>query len=453
MPTVWRMFAREHERKRMQPPRSTSLKRMQWTAVILCAIAIAINYLDRSTISIANPQIRAEFHMSAAQFGALQSAWSLAYAIAQVPVGLLIDRVGPGILLGISLILWSIAVAAGGLVANYTRLFIARAVLGITESPAYPTAVRVTSDWFQVRDRGVPTGVFTMGSNIGTAIGPPLLTALMLLAGWRWMFIIMGIVGIGASVMWFWLYRDPNRAALDSTEITYLEANKSGRGEAPITARQWSRLFRFRTTWGMVLGAFCSGYGIWMYITWLPGYLEGEHHMSIARTGLLASIPLVCSIVGSFCGGYASDRLIARGVPIVQARKLPAALGYLASAVFTAFAAMSTAPAPAIAWISLAMFFLWFAVAAKWTLITAVSPQDFCGSCSSIQNFGSYLGGAFSPVLTGLIVDRTGSFVLALSIGGAVMAVGAAVYYFMVGAPITDAHLSDPRGSRFAIPR
>jgi MFS family permease len=114
----------------------------------------------------------------------------------------------------------------------------------------------------------------------------------------------------------------------------------------------------------------------------------------------LASIPVVCSMFGSFCGGYASDRLIARGMQIVQARKLPAALGYLGSALFTAFAALSTAPARAILWISLAMFFLYFAVAAKWTLITAVSPQDYCGSCSSIQNFGSYLGGACSPVLT-----------------------------------------------------
>jgi len=430
----------------MQLPRSTLLKRMQWTAVILCAAAIAINYLDRSTIAIANPQIRAEFHMSAAQFGALQSAWSLAYALAQIPVGLLIDRFGPGILLGISMILWSIAVAAGGLVANYTRLFIARAVLGVSESPAYPTAVRVTSDWFHVRDRGVPTGVFNMGSNIGIAIGPPLLTVLMLLAGWRWMFIIMGIIGIGASVLWFWLYRDPRKAALGSADTAYIEANKSRRSGAPITARQWGRLFRFRTTWAMMLGAFCSGYGIWMYVTWLPGYLEGEHHISIARTGYLASIPLICSMFGSFWGGYASDRLIARGMPIVQARKLPAALGYLGSAIFTGFAAHSTAPAPAILWISLAMFSLYFAVAAKWTLITAVSPQDFCGSCSSIQNFGSYLGGACSPVLTGLIVDRTGSFVLALTIGGIVMAVGAAIYYFMVGAAITDANLLDHPG-------
>jgi len=431
-----------------QPPRSPSMRRMQWVALILCAAAIAINYLDRSTIAIANPEIRQEFHISAAEFGALQSAWSVAFAITQIPVGLLIDRIGPGMLLGVSMILWSIAVAAGGFASNYTQLFIARAVLGITESPAYPTAVRVTSDWFQVNDRGTPSGVFNMGANIGTAIGPPLLTALMLLFGWRYMFIAMGAAGIGASILWFWLYRDPRKAALSSSDAAYFEGNRSRRSGAPITARQWSRLFRFRTTWAMILGSFCSGYGIWMYVTWLPGYLEGQHHISIARTGYLASIPLICSIIGSFCGGYASDRFIVLGLPLVKARKLPAAAGYLASGLFTALAAYSNGPGAAILWISLAMFFLWFAVAAKWTLVTAVSPQDYCASYSSIQNFGGFLGGACSPVLTGLIVDRTGSFVLALAIGGIFMTLAAAIFYFMVGAPITDADLGAPHKAK-----
>jgi MFS family permease len=417
------------------------MKRIQWAALILCAAAIAINYLDRSTISIANPEIRKEFDISAAQFGALQSAWSFAFAITQIPVGLLIDRIGPGMLLGVSMILWSVAVAAGGLASNYTQLFIARAVLGVTESPAYPTAVRVTSDWFQVGDRGAPSGVFNMGANIGTAIGPPLLTALMLLFGWRYMFIAMGGIGIGASILWFLLYRDPGKVALSATDAAYFEANRARRSGSPITARQWIRLFRFRTTWAMILGAFCSGYGIWMYVTWLPGYLEGEHHVSIGRTGWLAAIPLICSIIGSFCGGYASDRLVALGVPLVKARKLPAALGYLASALFTALASYSDAPGTAILWISLAMFFLWFAVAAKWTLVTAVSPQDYCASCASIQNFGGFMGGACSPVLTGLIVDKTGSFVLALALGGIMTALAAAIFYFMVGAAITDADL------------
>jgi len=162
-----------------------------------------------------------------------------------------------------------------------------------------------------------------MGANIGTALGPPLLTGLMLLFGWRYMFITMGIVGICASMVWFWLYRDPEKEAPTSIDGSPAEA-KSKASAPQITARQWSRLFRFRTTWAMILGAFCSGYGLWMYITWLPGYLEGEHHISIARTGYLASIPLFCSILGSFCGGYVSDRLVKQKVSLVEARRLPA---------------------------------------------------------------------------------------------------------------------------------
>jgi cyanate permease len=131
-------------------------------------------------------------------------------------------------------------------------------------------------------------------------------------------------------------------------------------------------------------------------------------------------------------------------MPIVKARKLPTALGYAGSALFTVFAASSATTGPAVLWISCAMFFLYFAVAGKWTLITAVSPQPYCASCSSIQNFGSYLGGACSPFLTGLIVDRTGSFVSALLIGALVMTAGAAFYYFMVATPIAETDLAAP---------
>jgi len=144
---------------------------------VLCAAAIAINYLDRSTIAIAYPEIRKEFDLSAAQFGALQSAWSLLYAIAQIPVGLMIDGLGPRMLLGVSLIVWSLAVAAGGLASSYRQLFVARAVLGITESPAYPTAVRVTSDWFHSTK-----GAFPQASSIWAPISGPRWDRLCLLA-------------------------------------------------------------------------------------------------------------------------------------------------------------------------------------------------------------------------------------------------------------------------------
>lgn len=131
---------------------------MQWVAIGLVTAAITLNYVDRSTLAIANVLIRRDFGISATEIGALQSAWSLTYAIFQVPVGFLLDRIGPRFLVGAALVLWSVAQGAGGLAVSYVQLLWSRVMLGAAESPAFPSAVRVTCDWFDVRHRGRPTG-------------------------------------------------------------------------------------------------------------------------------------------------------------------------------------------------------------------------------------------------------------------------------------------------------
>ena len=127
---------------------SPRMRRMQWVAIGLATAAIALNYIDRSTLAISNLTIRQEFDINATAIGALQSFWSLTYACCQIPVGFLLDRLGPRYLVGLALVAWSVAQAAGGLAATYTHLMWARIALGGTESPAFPGAVRVTSDWF-----------------------------------------------------------------------------------------------------------------------------------------------------------------------------------------------------------------------------------------------------------------------------------------------------------------
>jgi sugar phosphate permease len=174
-----------------------------------------------------------------------------------------------------------------------------------------------------------------------------------------------------------------------------------------------------------------------MYGTWLPGYLEMQHHVSIAKTGFLAMIPLTCSIVGSLLGGYVTDMLAHRGVGIVSSRKLPAAFGYVLAAFFCAIASWTEGLNVALASISASMFFLSFAQSGKWTLITAIAPQSYAGSVSSIQNFGSYIGGTVSPLVTGMVVDATGSFALALALGAIIMVMAALLYSIVVRDPIT----------------
>jgi MFS family permease len=412
---------------------SPRMRRMQWIAIGLATAAIALNYVDRSTLAIGNVTIRQEFGLNATAIGALQSFWSLTYACFQIPIGFLLDRLGPRYLVGLALVAWSVAQAAGGLASSYTQLMWARIALGATESPAFPGAVRVTSDWFHVKDRGKPTGVYNSGGSIGPAIAPPLLTALMLGFGWRTMFITMGIAGLLGALVWFKLYRDPAKTALEPQDEAYLAENRAA--EAPVELRNWVRLFRFRSMWGLMLGAFCTGYAVWMYQTWLPAYLEMQQHISIAKTGFLAMIPLIFSVLGAWAGGWITDRF-ARGMEIVASRRLPSILGLLLSGMFTIIATTATSGTMAVIWISAAMFFLSLGISGKWTLITAVAPQSYCTSVASIQNFGGYIGGTVSPLVTGIVVDMTGSFVIALAIGAGITVLGAIILQTAVRAPI-----------------
>jgi len=410
------------------------MRRMQWIAIGLATAAIALNYIDRSTLAIGNVTIRQEFGLNATAIGALQSFWSVTYAFFQIPVGFLLDRLGPRYLVGLALVAWSAAQAAGGLASSYTQLMWARIVLGATESPAFPGAVRVTSDWFHVKDRGKPTGVYNSGGSIGPAIAPPLLTALMLGFGWRTMFITMGVAGLIGSLVWFKLYRDPAKTVLEPQDEAYLAENRAA--EAPVELRNWGRLFKFRSMWGLMLGAFCTGYAVWMYQTWLPAYLEMQQHISIAKTGFLAMIPLVFSVLGAWAGGWVTDRF-ARGMEIVSSRRLPSILGLLLSGLFTIIATTASSGTTAVIWISAAMFFLSLGISCKWTLITAVAPQSYCTSVASIQNFGGYIGGTVSPLVTGIVVDVTGSFVVALAIGAGITVLGAVILQFVVRSPIS----------------
>jgi MFS family permease len=179
-----------------------------------------------------------------------------------------------------------------------------------------------------------------------------------------------------------------------------------------------------------------------MYQTWIPAYLEMQQHVSIARTGILASIPLIAAIIGCLVGGWFSDRLCSMGVNLIDSRKLPCVGGLLACGLFTALTITARDATEAIILMSLAQFFLSVSVAGKWSLTTASAPQSYCTSIAGLMNFGGYLGGTVSPVVTGYVVDTTGSFVIAFGIGAVMSVIGALALYVMFKGPITAEDLA-----------
>ncbi len=429
-------------------PRVRSIQR---AALAMLVAAGVINYIDRATLAVANLMIRDDLGLSIADMGYLLSAFLWAYAFAQLPTGAMVDKLWPRVLLTFGLSLWSFAQFLGGLVQSFGQFFAARLLLGVGEAPQFPTCARVVRDWFHPRDRGLATGIFNCASSLGTAIAVPLLTFLMLSFGWRLMFMVMGVAGLVMAAVWYVFYRNPSDVDLTAEEIAYRTHGDPPGERTVVTLKEWRQLFRFRTTWGMILGYFGCIYLTWIYTAWLPGYLELERHMSVKFTGFAAAIPFVFGVVGGILGGYLTDILVRRGVSPVNSRRYPATIALCGTAACTVAAAFVTSNALAIAFISASLFLLYVTSTCAWALSSVAAPTNCTASIGAMQNFGGYLGGALAPTVTGLIVQNTGSFIPALVVGALIGLASASAYFFVVDQPITAGDL-DAVGRHDAAP-
>ena len=401
------------------------VRRIQRTTILLLFLAGIVNFLDRGSLSIANLAIRHDLHLSGTQIGLLASVFSFSYGLAQLPIGAWLDRFGARILLGTGLLVWSGAQAATAFVGGYSQFLPLRILLGVGEAPFFPAGIQSIKGWFPQDRRGRPTGVMNASTMLGQAIAPPILTGLMLSAGWRAMFGVIGLAGILLALAWFPLYRDPKSVQL-------AEQAFQQKGEA----REWVSLFRSRNVWGMVLGFSGINYTGWLYLTWLPNYLEVERHVSVARTGVLAALPFLLGALGMYSSGFVSDVLTRHGRDPLQTRKSQIVVGMVLSAAFT-FLVPNAATALGAVWlVGGALFCVHFAGTAAWGLVQFSAPSEQIASVASIQNFGSFMVATIAPVLTGIILDRTHSFRISLLICSAVTLAGAAAYAFLVRGPI-----------------
>ncbi len=419
----------------MLPAPLSRIRRIQKTALILLVISGVINYVDRASLAVGLPLIRQDLGISLAHSGVLLSAFLCAYAICQLPAGAAVDRLGARLLLSAGVVLWSLAQILGGMVSSFWEFMGVRALLGLGESPQFPSCARVVADWFARRDRGLATGVWNCSSSLGTALAAPLLTILMVHLGWRWMFILMGLAGLVVGFTFYCLHRDPKQLRLSAAELEYLSGSE--RERLPMSLRDWRRLFGFSTTWGMLCGFFGIVYMSWLYYAWLPQYLEIQWHLSIAKTGWVAAIPFTCGVVGSLTGGRICDILSRRGLSTINSCKIPIVCVLFAVVLCTVLAAYSSTSLLAVGYISLSLLMINAGSTAAWAMATVAAPQNYAASLGSIQNFGGYVGGAIAPALTGYMVQATASFQSALLVAAGVALFAGIGHLFFVRAPIS----------------
>ena len=391
-------------------------RRRQTLTLSLLFAAGVINFFDRSSLAVANSTIRAEMHLSGTEMGWLLSAFSLAYGIAQLPLVALLPRFGTRAVLGTGLALWSAAQAATGFVRGLPSFLLLRVLLGAGEAPFYPAGVQTVREWFSPATRGRATAVMSMSQTLGLAVAPPLLTWLILRAGWRAMFVLLGGAGLLVAVAWIVFYR-PRR-----------KASPRNSWETGLATEAFRILLRRRTVWGMMLGFGGINYTNWLYTAWIPGYLQTARHLSLARTGWLASIPFLCGAAGMMLSGVSADGFARRGFRLTTVHRTQIIVGMIVSAASTSFVARSGSTGAAVVGISGALFAIHFAGTSGWGYAQAVSSARYVASLSALQNFASFIIASAAPVTTGWLLDRTHSFTIALGLCSVITLLGALSY-------------------------
>lgn len=421
------------------------MKKYQRITVVFLLLIGIVNYLDRSALSIANTSIQKDMMISPSQMGILLSAFSIAYAFAQLPMGMIIDRLGSKIALGASLLGWSVAQAAFGMVHSFAGFMGLRVLLGIGEAPMFPSAAKALSEWFDANERGTPTGVVWSSTCLGPCLAPPLLTLFMVNFGWRGMFIITGVIGVVLALCWLTFYKSKARYLAElAAEGKPLPAGQ----QAPAAAAQapkasyfagWLDLFKHRSTWGAVLGFMGVIYMLWLHLTWLPGYFEREHGLDLYKTAWVVSLAYGFGAAGTIVAGRFCDVLVKRGMSVLASRKFSVITGLVLAALFTLPLSFVTGLAGCIILLCLALFSINMASATAWMIVNTIVDSQRVASFGSIQNFGGYIAGSVAPIVTGFSIQYSGSFTTAFMISAVVALCSAVAYFLLLRAPIGSA--------------
>jgi len=376
--------------------------RTRWYYVGMVAVAIAISYFDRQTVSLAIAAIQKTIPISNQQFSYLQTAFLLSYAALYALGGRMLDRLGTrrGFLLIMTT--WSIACMLHGVATGFAWLLAMRFLLGMGEGGGFPAATRVIAEWLPPNERSTGMGLINGGTAIGSVLAPPLIGLILFLSGWRMVFFASGALGLLWVLWWAVVYRDHPAALTVETPVDHLEARVLAR---QLTFRQ---VIGMRSVQALVSAKFMSDSAWYFLLFWLPKYLYDVRGFDVKHVSYYAWIPFAASGVGSALGGWTSSRMLQRGLSLDLARKL--VLGVNA-AMMPAVMLVSLVPVQyAILLFSIAFFSQQSWSALIMTIPADIFPLSVVGSVAGLVGFGGSIGGALFGLIAGALLGHGYSY-------------------------------------------
>ena len=365
------------------------------------AISLAVlSYVQRVAISQAAGPISHDLHLNKAEMGLIFGAFGLSYAIFELPMGLLGDKIGVRRVLLQIVTAWSIFTALTGAAWSVVSLWVTRFLFGAGEAGCFPNLTRMLSVWLPKRERLTAQSLMWACTRWGGAATPPIVLGAIALFGWRWAFVALAALGVIWSLIFFaWFKDDPaQHKSVNAAELELIENNRMLPQEHGGARRHWLRVLATPQVALLTIQYFCFAFVWYFYVTWLPTYLREARHQSTARAALLSVLPLLFGGFGSLVSGY---------LPLRLSRRWIAFSGFFITALLLLAFTRINAVVPAMICLGFASFFSDLTMPISWNACIEIGGSYTATVAAAMNMFGNFAG-FVAPVVSGYILQRTG---------------------------------------------
>lgn len=396
----------------------------RWVVLLMIFIVYMIAGADRANIGVVIPYIKKDFGLSNTDIGAMASLFYIGYALIQIPSGYLYSKFGVRGLFSVAMLLTSAATYYIGTASSALGLKAGRVLLGVAEGPIPIAMLTTINRWFPPQEKGIATGVYMSSIKFAPAVVPPLCALIISTLGWRDVFYIFAIPGFIITAIWWWVVKDKPEESkwVSPQELAYIQSGKAAetrqgapgkkrvslgwidkviRTKKPDMLDTSKKVFTSWDIWACSFGYFFMVGIVYAIMTWVPTYLVTVKKYTIMKMGFVAAAPWIGAIIGNLVGGYLSDK-------VFEKRRKPMMLVTALATTCMMYALISTPNDPFLLGLvlMLAGILLNLGYSAFLAYPMGIATKEQCPLATSVVNFWGSLGGAFTPYVVGVILDK-----------------------------------------------
>jgi len=385
--------------------------KIRYKVLAFLVVLSIITYLDRVCMNVVSKYVKADLALDNQQFGYILGAFSLAYAFFELPTGILGDIIGPRKVLTRVVLWWSGFTALTGSAFSFSYLLIVRFLFGVGEAGAYPNSSIAIARWFPAAELGRAQAAIWSAARIGGALTPLLVIPLVHTVGWRFAFVVLGVVGTIWAMAWYFWFRDEpsEKSGITQQEVVQIESTRKVTQSHKI---DWKKVIVEPNILYLMLMAHLFFYASYFFTNWSATYFQEGRGLSEEDTKKFISLSYFLGAMGCLIGGFLSDWLVKkRGLRV--GRRVVAGVGLGVSALLFLFAGLTSNNQLAGYLLAVCVFSKDLALPVAFVTCVDIGKQN-SGTVTGTMNFAGQLGGFFITIIFGIIVNQTNNFQLPL---------------------------------------